>query len=661
MKHRPGSKDDGARVSRRRLVGALLAGAIILLVVTGLVAANFLSAANTVRKFGFYAYRQMQITVLDATRLTDSLTTLRINPESEEARQRLSVSTDIAYIRFITEDRSSLVAEVPEYEAITLAMEEIVRQIDAVLDADGVPDVAVLAKIETALNARLNQMQQIYYSHGIALDDNVRATNVQLTDLTYVFGGVMLVLSLVTLSAIVLAVRQREQANASKRLASHDSLTGLRNRAWFNANNERMIETALLGGQCLNLLLIDLDRFKLVNDTYGHQAGDMLLEKVAEILSGFEVKRQIVAIRLGGDELAMLAITDDKESATALGHQVHAALNTMVELGEVQLRMGASIGLASYPDHGEDIEALTHNADIALYRAKQDGRARFVAFDPATMLMQDERAMMEERLASALDKDEFELFWQPIFDLKTGLLRGAEAVLRWNDARSGRLLNAQDFMPIVADTEIVFEIDRMVLNKACTEAARWEAELQTDFVISVNVSARHLQVTNFAQYLDGVAKRAGLSPTHLEIDITESVFLTDRELAFETVRNLKGCGFRVALDDFGKGTADLQYLMEIDIDRLKIHGAFIKDIEISGKRRALVRAIIAAARACKAEIVAEGVETEQQMAFLMREDCDLAQGFLLAPPADTKSFATYLRRTYRSGPELPRAMMSRVA
>lgn len=629
---------------RRKLIIGIAIATALSAVIIGTVATGLLNVASSVERFGFYSFRQIQVTLLDATRLGGALKAATLAPDNPESLEYLSEANDLAYIRFIIEDRTKLIEAVPRYVEIVGRMKALIDSVDIILEAGLPMDVSELHHANEHLIELLTEMSEIYYAHGNQVNADVKTADKRLIELANEIGFILILFFLLAVAAVILMVKRHEAAILMKDQATHDSLTGLKNRAWLFKNNEKLFDIAHVTGQPLLLFLIDLDHFKEVNDTYGHHIGDALLVHVAGILAELEEEDKIVPIRLGGDELALFVIADDEDAATALRAQVHQSLNTTVELSGHQMRLGSSIGVAIYPQHGSEIESLTHNADIALYKAKDAGRARIVLYDPEIMGSRDERGNMQSRIREAIANGEFELYWQPIFDLHNASLSGAEAFLRWNDAEKGRVLMPKDFIPLAEQSDLIYDIDRMVLMKACTEAAQWEAEMQTDFVISVNVSAQHLQAENFPDYLASVASRAGLSPSHLEIDITESIFVADRNLAFETVRRIRKLGFRVALDDFGKGTADLQYLAELDIDRLKIDGSFMRGIERSPKKQALVASIISAGRASNALIIAEGVETQAQMAFLMQHDCDFAQGYLLSKPTDSRTFRTYLQR-----------------
>jgi len=642
-------------LKKRLLLGLVIAAGGLVMIIASLGSGLF-NVADAVENFRFYSFRQVNSTLLDATRFDAALERAIDSPEKAASLEALSLANDLAYIRFVTEDHTSLYRDVPRYLGIDARMQALIADLDAVIKA-GLPlDVPELQRIAGLTSSLLSEMNEIYYSHGNLLDTNMRHAEQHLYRLTNAVVIALILFFVTGAAAIILLIKRNEVAMLMQHQANHDSLTGLKNRAWLGRYGAKMLNAARNSDRQLMLMVIDLDRFKSINDTYGHQVGDALLAHVAGILDEFEEKHLVAPVRIGGDELAVVAIVENNAAGETLRGNIHKRLNTKVDVEGRELRLNTSIGIACFPDHGDSLDILMRNADIALYQAKQGGRARTVVFDPGFETI-TEGSGAQNRLRQAIANDEFELFWQPLFDLRTASLSGAEAFLRWRDKETGEVLMPADFLPLAEQSEAIYDIDRMVLVKACAEASRWELELQSDFVISINISSQHLQSGDFPDYLAGVANRAGLSPARLEIDITGSLFVADRVTAFETVRKLRGLGFRVALDDFGQSVAGLQYLAEIEVDRLKIDGVFIGGIETNAKKRDLITTIIAAGRAAGVEIVAEGLETPAQMAFLMQEGCDLAQGFLFARPADTETFRAYLQRNMSRVPptKKPRA------
>ncbi len=629
--------------TKRFLLGLTVAIAMLCLTIVTL-GSGLLNVAGVFENFGFYAYRQVNATLLDSTRFNAALNQAIVAPDRPESVDTLALANDLAFIRFTAEDHARLYTHVPRYTGIDSRMQVLVADVDAIL-ARGLPlDVPELQRVAGLAAALQSEMNEVYYGYGNGLDAQMARAEVHLFRLTQAMFILLILLFVVGAVAIILLIKRHEAALRLKSQANHDVLTGLKNRAWLNRNGGKMLRAARESERHMMLMVIDLDRFKSINDTYGHQFGDAVLIHIAGVLDTFENKPLVAPVRIGGDEMALIAIVDDAEAGETLRREVHKGLNTKVNIDGQQMRLGASIGVACFPEHGDSIAMLMRNADIALYQAKQGGRARLMIYDADLAATTDDGIQSHARIRQAIVNDEFELYWQPVFNLRTASLSGAEAFLRWNDKETGRILMPHEFLPLAEQSEAIYDIDRMVLVKACAEAARWEVELQSPFIISVNISSQHLQAGDFPDYLAGVANRAGLSPARLEIDITGALLVEDRKTAFETVRALQALGFRVALDDFGRGIAGLQYLAELEVDRLKIDGSFIEGIEASAKKRDLINTIIAAGHAASAEVVAEGVETPEQMSFLMQQGCDLAQGFLFARPADTETFRAYLQR-----------------
>lgn len=619
---------------------AIILSLSIIYVVSGAVR----KVSDAVEHFGFYSFREIHITLLDVTRLSDGLYLAQTAPSSAAGLAHLTEVNDLAYIRFVTEDRSALIDIVPRYAEINRIMVEIVGEIDEVLTKGSPLDVKELAHIQNHVDNVRAIINDIYYVHGASINRDVEKADQRLENLSIEISVTLALFSALSIIMVILLVKRHEAAGRLRYQANHDALTGLKNRAWLVKNSGKMFGDAHASENVLQLFLIDLDRFKQVNDIYGHHVGDALLVHVAEQLVNISVEGKIVPIRLGGDEMALLAIVDDDDFAAQLQLQVHACLNNPEEIAGHRLRLSASVGVASYPEHGTELDALMRNADIALYKAKNGGRGRMIIYDPQIMGGSDQNSSFHTKVREAISAGEFELVWQPIFNLRDASLSGAEAFLRWNDSESGRVLMPDEFLPIAEQSDVIDDIDRMVLSETCAAAARWELELEGEFVISVNVSTHHLQNQDFPEYLANLARRVDLNPQRLEVDLNESLFVADRNLAFKIVGRLRELGFRVALDDFGKGMIDLRYLADLEVDRLKIDSSFIDQLENSEKKQAMVRSIIAAGRCANAKIVAEGVETQEQMSFLIDNDCDFAQGHLFARPTDSATFRNYLQR-----------------
>ena len=424
------------------------------------------------------------------------------------------------------------------------------------------------------------------------------------------------------------------RASAQRRLrqiAMHDMLTGLSNRHSFVTQLAE--ECASLDGtaQPFALLLIDLDRFKAVNDTMGHPVGDLLLKSVAMRLR--QVGRNDDAIaRIGGDEFAMMARdVSDREDAQRLASKIVEVLSSPFKLEGYIVEIGASVGVTLAPSDSDDAETLTQQADVALYRAKREGRGRVCVFNPSLTHEMVERCALESELRQAWANDSFELLYQPIFDARSRRVAGAEALLRWNSPTRGEV-PPEVFIPIAEELGLIAPIGKSVLERACTTAASWPEELS----VSVNVSPVQIMSGRFVCSVEDALARSGLAPHRLKIEITESSLLCENDVVLRTLQELRALGLGVSLDDFGKGYSSLGYLHRFPIDRIKIDRSFIACLPEDAGSASIVRAICQLGEGLGIEVVAEGVESIAQISFLAGHGCTHMQGFLLSKPMEAE-------------------------
>ncbi len=429
------------------------------------------------------------------------------------------------------------------------------------------------------------------------------------------------------LSTIVdITERKRTEAHVTY-LAHHDPLTGISNRTVFTRELERAAGALARDKRGFGVILVDLDDFKTVNDTLGHAAGDALLIEAATRLRGL-VRRSDVVARLGGDEFAiLLPDTGNRQDAEGLAARILHELTSIQRIEGAAVSVGASIGVAMAPDDAVDTEELLRCADLALYRAKQSGRGTFRFFEREMDRQHRDRRALEMELRAARIESEFEVHYQPIIAVKTGRLRGFEALLRWRNPRRG-MVSPVDFIPIAEETGMIDELGRWVLIEACRQAAAWPAPL----VVAVNVSPVQFRKGELVDTVDLALALTGLEPARLEIEITESVLLADTSANLATLNQLRGRGVRVALDDFGTGYSSLSYLRQFPFHRLKIDRSFVREIGESPESLAIVRAIIGLGTSLGIDTTAEGVETVAQLETLRAENCSELQGFLFSPP-----------------------------
>ncbi len=414
-------------------------------------------------------------------------------------------------------------------------------------------------------------------------------------------------------------------------LAHHDALTGLFNRYSLENRLAQSLLAARRENQQLAVIFIDLDRFKVINDTLGHHVGDLLLIEVANRLSACVRESDIVA-RLGGDEfvVTLTSLANDMDAAL-VAKKIVAALGDTYEIDGKQLHTTPSVGISLFPANGEDVDTLMKNADTAMYHAKEKGRNNFQFFSPAMTAAATERLELERDLRSALANSEFELHYQPQVCATQNLVRGVEALIRWRHPERG-LIPPLKFIPIAEETGVIEAIGTWVLNEACRQMAAWRQagfDLQH---VAVNLSAHQLRSPDLVSQVQAAIAHFGLSPGELELEITESVAMEDPERAIGQLRALRDSGVELAIDDFGTGYSSLAYLKMLPIHTLKLDRAFVRDIESDENDAAISAATLALARNLGLRVVAEGVETEAQRDFLSSHACNLLQGYLFGKP-----------------------------
>jgi len=426
----------------------------------------------------------------------------------------------------------------------------------------------------------------------------------------------------------------RKQAESNLTFfANHDALTSLPNRFMFNERLTQALARAHRQGKMVAVLFIDLDRFKVINDTLGHDAGDRLLIELATQLRGCLRENDTIA-RQGGDEFVVL-IEDihDPNQVTGVAQKI---LETVAEphvLGGQEFRITASIGISVYPTEGADLQTLLKNADIAMYRAKEQGKNNFQFYSAEMNQHTFERLALETSLRRAIEREEFLLHYQPKTDLRSGRITGVEALVRWRHPELGMVSPAQ-FIPLAEETGLIGPIGDWVLRTACTEAQRWNMQVAPGMSVAVNLSARQFAREDLAQSITSALSESGLEPRWLEIEITESTVMHDAKRAARVLQQLKDMGIRIAIDDFGTGYSSLGYLKSFPIDSVKIDRSFILDIPHDNDDVAITRAVIAMAHSLRLRVIAEGVETEEQYHFLRNHDCDEMQGYYFSEPVD---------------------------
>ena len=482
----------------------------------------------------------------------------------------------------------------------------------------------------------------------------------------------------VSVHGVMQDITERKEAEAQiRKLADYDSLTGLPNRRFFHNQFRTALESARRTGSLVALLFIDIDRFKQINDTLGHQVGDQLLREVSRRLHQAVREGDVVSrtgaesaggepastalpqwvqaapansvARLGGDEFTIL-LTDvaDRGAVDRVAQRLLDVLRLPVQCEPHEVFVTASIGVAVYPEHGNDADALVRKADIAMYAVKEGGRNGWMLFHDGMNAASADRWRIENALHRALERKELVLHYQPKVDVATGRIVGAEALMRW--LRDGELVQPAEFIAAAEDTGLIEPITKWAIAEVCRQVGEWSATA-VPVPVSVNISSRHMQRpnANVAEQVQAALTRSGMAPGLLEIELTETVLMHNIEQALPLLRTLKELGVSISIDDFGTGYSSLAYLRRLPIDTIKIDRSFVRELEDSDDNAAIVAAIIAMCRSLKLRVVAEGVETEGQMRWLAGQGCTQMQGWLFARALEAPEFHRLLLRQQQPG------------
>ncbi len=430
---------------------------------------------------------------------------------------------------------------------------------------------------------------------------------------------------------LYMAVMQRRVEDTIRHQASHDQLTGLPNRLLLDEQLSLSLVSAQQQREILAVVFLDLDRFKTINDTLGHAAGDHLLCCTTERLKPCLQESDFIA-RWGGDEFTLLLPqVKSAEDVISVAQKILETLSAPFYFGGQELYITASLGIALAPYDGEDAETLLKNADTAMYAAKQQGKNNFQFYTPVMSVWGAEQLALETDLRRALEREEFLLHYQPQIDLETGEIVGMEALIRWQHPTQG-LIAPNQFIPMAEETGLICPIGEWVLRQACMQNRLWQEAGLPPLKMAVNISARQFQQKTLLPCIDQVLKETGLNPKFLEIEITESVAMWDLELTISILKQLQTMGIHTSMDDFGTGHSSLNYLKRFPLNSLKVDGSFIRDLPNSRRDAAIVQAIVTLAHGLGLRVIAEGVEKSEQMQFLQTIDCDVMQGYFLSKP-----------------------------
>ena len=435
-----------------------------------------------------------------------------------------------------------------------------------------------------------------------------------------------------------------KQKEAEKRLihqVNHDNLTGLPNRVLFLDRLNMAVLQAKRNDRMIAVLFIDLDHFKYINDTFGHTQGDQILQKVASRLKTGLRENDTLA-RMGGDEFTIiLQDFDSRHDVEFIANRINSSLDKPIFLGQQEVYISSSIGISILPEDGLNADVLMKRADTAMYSAKRNGRKQLHFFQSEMEGYSCQRLETERHLRRALEQNEFLLHYQPQFDLVSGRIIGAEALLRWQRPDTG-LVPPDQFIPLAEENGMILPIGEWVLKEACKQACSWQRAGWHSFRIAVNLSARQFSQVGLSSIISNILTDSGLAPNHLELELTETAAMQHVESTLQTLMTLKQTGVSLSIDDFGTGYSSLSYLKQFPIDRLKIDRSFIADIANDPNDAAIVVATISLANCMGLKVVAEGVETEEQLSFLKMHGCHEAQGFLLGRPVPADQFSDYL-------------------
>ena len=443
--------------------------------------------------------------------------------------------------------------------------------------------------------------------------------------------------------AIARDITDRKRAEETiRRQAYYDVLTNLPNRTLFKDRLEQAMKHAHRNKQMLGVIVLDLDRFKNINETLGHILGDKLLVAVSERLLGVLSESETIA-RFGGDEFTLLLPqVTNVEEATRHAQKIIELLGTPFKLGNHDLHVTTSIGMAFYPDDGENSEILLKNAETAMYRAKEQGRNNYQLYASVMNVSAFKQLLMENSLRRALEKEEFVVYFQPQIDLKTQRMIGAEALVRWQHPDLG-LVFPTEFIGLAEETGLIVPIGEWVIRRVCSQNKKWQDAGYGKVCVSVNLSARQFQQRNLVATISQILQETGLDPQYLGLEITETIAMKNADYTISALNELKKMHVHLSLDDFGTGYSSLSYLKRFPLETLKIDRSFVRDITTDPNDAAIVNAVVALAHSLKLDVVAEGVETEGQLSFLKTHDCDQVQGYIFSHPLSEENFIKTLK------------------
>jgi len=432
------------------------------------------------------------------------------------------------------------------------------------------------------------------------------------------------------------ATHWKDNENRLIHLSTHDVLTGLPGRVLLNDRIGVSIRTAQREKKSLALMLLDLDGFKKINDTLGHAIGDELIKAVAERLQSC-IRRSDTLARIGGDEFSLIMIGVERDNAELIAKKVLAAVQRPFRISEHTLHISTSLGISIYPEHGENSSLLYRNAEMAMYRAKSLGKNHWKIYCDQIDSIEKSDLSLESAMHEGIENGEFMLHYQPIFCARTGRLKGAEALMRWQTPNQG-FISPMKFIPLAESNGLIKILGAWALRSACHQAKQWQEAGFKDFYISVNVSPRQFVQEDFMEMLNRALKESGLLPANLMLEITEGILMDNPQRSGAILAHLRKVGVKIAIDDFGTGYSSLAYLKKFPLSVLKIDKSFVDDVVNSTEDMAIVDAILSLAEGLNLLVVAEGVENDAQLGFLRQKGCNLIQGYLTGRPVNSEDF-----------------------
>lgn len=593
------------------------------------------------------AKAQMELEIQERKRAEDAvlqrnLTLTELNTKLSEAHQQLMESEE--RFRHLAELSSDWYWEQDENFRFT-------KISSSVMSKSGIPTAEFLGKTRWELPSDLEQTEwakhvSVMEAHQKFTDFEYKATFKSNAPLWFSTSGEPLMDANGNFKGYrgtAKNITDRKQAEERIRhMALHDVLTGLPNRALLEDRLGQAISYSSRYNHVLWVLFLDLDRFKFINDSLGHKAGDRLLNIISKRLQSTIRETDTIA-RLGGDEFVLvLPERADENLSTYIVQRVMNAVSQPLMLEGQEFFLSCSIGVAVYPIDGSDAETLVEHADVAMYRAKKSGRNNFQFYTHAMNEEVLERLRIERALRNALERDEFVLYYQPQVDLHSGKIVGAEALIRWEHPELG-MVSPDRFVSLAEETGLIVPIGAWVLRAACAQNKAWQNAGFSNLRIAVNLSARQFLQEDLAQSIIKILEETGLAPEHLEIELTESLIMTDIERTIAILQQLREVGVQLSIDDFGTGYSSLSYLKRFPVNILKIDQSFVRDIAVDHDDEAIVTSIISLAHNLNMQVIAEGVETQEQLDYLKQQGCNEMQGYYFSPAVTASMFEEIMR------------------